>query len=373
MTFVSSVPDRAARRPQPSRLMTAAVMITAVACFVAIANRIIEVGYVRLDIAALEAGDVWRNGGWLSQLLLSSVAFIPSRPLRQVLLSLAAAAGTGVLLGILFDRLRRTGWSAVGAVFVVLALGSNLLVLRTVTGTSLALPVYLALAALIPAARQVESVGDVQASISLGMMMPLLLLAGPATTPLILPIAVIAALADPDGRRDPRAFFAMVLVAVLPSLIVALGVVGFAMQANVDPQELLLPYVAAYQPGAALGVRELLFLAAYVPVFVVPLGWCCFNRHAGARGSAIAVVVLPLYLVVGGLLFDWHVPSWAPALALLATFASWLTVTNLGPRMRGLATIVLLITSALSWVLPPLWHDEAWRSVLAGLLPRLSG
>ena len=36
-----------------------------------------------------------------------------------------------------------------------------------------------------------EDVGDVQATIGLGLLMPLLLLAGPLTTPLILPLGVL--------------------------------------------------------------------------------------------------------------------------------------------------------------------------------------
>src|SRR5262249_29964714 len=141
--------------------------------------------------------------------------------------------------------------------------------LYALTASSRAIPIYVAIAALIPAIRSLEDVGDVQAAIGLGMILPLLLLASPITTLLIIPFVIAAALADPDGRRDPRAFTAMALVAILPTIIVVLGIVGFIVQAHLDLADALLPYVRAYSD---LGLRDtlgsVLALGTYAPVLI---------------------------------------------------------------------------------------------------------
>jgi len=203
-------------------------------------------------------------------------------------------------------------------------------------------------------------------------MLPLLLLASPTTTPLILPLAVASALADRDGRRDIRAFVAMVLVAVLPSIIVAVGVIGFTAQAGFDVTNLVLPYVADFRT-IGLGNWQGMFAALgyFAPVLIVPLLYC-FVPNVGEtprRWSAVAVVALPLYLAIGGIIFPWNMPVWGPPIALLATFGSWLAIAHLKLWMRVLALATLVVAVGLSWMANPFWQDAEWLKAIHGVLP----
>src|SRR3569623_2246151 len=229
---------------RPATVLTALVSVT---LMLLAARYVIEMGYLRKDIIALEAGDAWKSGGWLSQGVLRVVSLVPDRLLRLTTLALISAVAAGLTFGLLYERMRAHGWQSIGAVLVLLALGLHAATLYTITAQSRATPLYIAIAALIPAIRSMEEVGDVQAAIGIGLILPLLLLASPTTTPLLLPLAVGIALANPDARRDPRAFAAMLLVALLPTLIVAIGILGFLAQAGFDLADALMTYVNTYR------------------------------------------------------------------------------------------------------------------------------
>ena len=369
-------PDMALAVPAPSsvgrRIVTFAVILAALLAFLWIAEKVMEAGYVRRDIVALQSGDAWRHGGWLSQIVLTLVGLLPGEKLQDLVLSLTSAAAAGVAIGLLYHRLRATGWIAIGALLLVVALGSNALVLYSVTAASRSIPIFVALAALIPAIRALESVGDVQSAISLGLTMPLLLLAGPATAPLIVPLAIASALADPDGRHDPRAFVAMILVAVLPSVIVGIGIVGFAAQAGLNVPAVLRSYVTGYAAdGVGDWLRALVQLVNFAPVMLVPLAYCVLpsRREPKQIWSALAVVGLPLYLALASVAFPWGLPIWAPVVALLATFSIWLAVTRLSLGLRIAALVLLLASLAISWTNGVFWSDPDWRAGLIYAMP----
>ena len=223
------------------RPSTAIVALAAMALLLFLAQHVIDAGYLRWDVEALQNGAAWRTGDWLTQVVLRVVGFLPLTAWRQVALSFLAAIVAGLVYGVLYDRLRANGWFVWGALCLVGAVLFHAGALYTVTASSLAIPLLIAVGAIIPAIRSLEEVGDVQSAIGLSLLLPLLLLASPVATLLILPISLGAALADPDGRSDPRAFVAMLLVAILPTIIVAIGIVGFLAQAKLEVADALLP------------------------------------------------------------------------------------------------------------------------------------
>ena len=343
------------------------------AAFLLLAARyVVDAGYVRKDVLTLEAGDAWRTGGWLSQVVLRAVSLIPDRLLRQTTLSLIAAVAAGMIFGALYGRLRANGWLAVGALFVLVAVGLHAGTLYAITAQSRAIPLYIAIAALIPSIRSMEEVGDVQSAIGLGLVLPLLLLASPITTPLIVPVAVGIALANPDARRDFRAFAAMLLVALLPTIIVAIGILGFLAQAGFDLADALLPYATAYH---AIQLSDptptLLTLGAFAPVGLVPLIYCFYPGLPERRHvlSALAIVGFPLYLVLVRSTIAPAMTPIVPPLALIAGFVSWLAVVRLPLALRVFALAMLAISAIASWLLPTLWSDPDWLATWTQLLP----
>ena len=342
----------------------------------ALALYLLQGGYVRKDIVALQAGDAWRTGGWLSQLVLRVVSLIPARDGMQLVLSLIAAGAAGLSFGALYERLRANSWLPVGAVLVLLGLALNAGELYTLTASSRAIPLYIAFAALIPAIAAMEEVGDVQSAIGLGLLLPLLLLASPITTPLILPLAIGAALANPDGRRDPRAFVAMLLVALLPTLIVGVSILGFLAQSGHDLADALLPYVAAYS-GLGWGDLggNLIALAVLAPILAVPLLYCVWPGTAGRRHviSALAVVLLALYLVLCRTMLNTTMTAIIPALGALAAFVSWLAVVRLPLSLRIFGLVMLAATALMSWTQTGLWDDPQWKAALFHALSTMPG
>ena len=362
-----------AKRPflRPATILWSSV---AMVVLLLVALSVIDGGYIRRDIAQLQGGEAWRTGGWLSQVVLRVVGLLPGTQLQQWALSLTAAVVTGLAFGALYDRLRANGWFRIGAFIALVALLLHAGGLYTITASSRAIPLYIAFAALIPAIRSLEDVGDVQSAIGLGLLLPLLLLASPAAALLIVPLALAAALADPDARRDPRAFVAMLLVALLPSVIVAIGIVGFIMQARMDIASALLPYIGAYSSihfDLHTLVTGLEGLAVFAPVLLIPLLYCVWPNLPERRHvfSALAVIVLPLYLVFARATLTTTMTPIVPPLALIVAFISWLSVVRLPFQLRVLSLALLALAAAASWTYVGLWDDPVWKAALFNPVP----
>lgn len=362
-----------ARRARPLlRPATIAVTLGALAILLFLVQHVLDSGYLRKDIEALQHGSALRTGGWLAQVILRIVDLLPEITWQQLVLSCIAAVVAGVAYGLLYDRLRANGWFALGALALIVAVALHLGALYTVTASSSALPLLIAVGALIPSIRTFEDVGDVQAAIGLSLLLPLLLLASPLTTLLILPIALGAALADPDGRRDPRAFVAMLLVAILPTIIVAIGIVGFLAHAKLDVANALVPYIDAYtnlQFGDLIG--SLAALGTYAPAIIVPIAYCVWPNLPERRRvvSALAVVALPVYLSAGRVIVDTTMIPLTPATAFLAAFVSWLAVARLPLTLRLLALVLLVLGTTLSWLPHAFWDDPEWKAALLHVVP----
>lgn len=342
--------------------------VAATVWLVYLVYRLLVGGYGNGEIFSLRPSSAaWRDGDWLSQLLLFFVRFLPGEVTQQLVLSFLAATLTGGLLGLQYHAMRTNRWTIAGAAIVVLILAVHPLVLYTVTAATLPIPIYVAFALLIPAIRRVAAVGDVQSEVTLGLTLPLLLLAGPETAPLILPLTVLCAASNRDARHDVRAFLAMFIVAVVPSLVIVVGIVGFSLRAGHDLGTVLAPYASVYTSmHPERWASGLLPLALASPMALVPLLYCLIPDRRREAWSAVAVVGFPVYLAIGQAVFAWQLPYWTPATALLFCFAAWLTVTRLHWIMR-LAGVLLMIPSVwLGFRYGGIIDDPAWLDGVLG-------
>jgi hypothetical protein len=177
---------------------------------------------------------------------------------------------------------------------------------------------------------------------------------------------VACALADPDARRDIRAFFAMLLVALIPTVIVAAGVIGFGVQAGLEVGHIVAPYVTAYlpEPTESLGdsLKTFVLLA---PAALVPIAYCLTPGPDKKIWSALAVVALPLYMAIGKAFFAFTFPVWLPAEVLLAALASWLAVVRLSFPMRLTALALLFVSAITSWTIDPHFGEAEWLAALS--------
>ena len=323
--------------------------------------------YVSRDLVTLwNSHGATGDGIWLSSFVVQIVERLPST-WAQTALSLVSAIAAGLLFAVLYINLKTNDWKSWQIWVLVASLGGNALILYAVTAANAAIPLIFACALLAPNFRRLESVGDVQAEMGLGLILPLFILAGPHTVPLVLVLAAISALSDPDGRRDWRSFAAMFLVAIMPSLIVMVGLLTMHLQYGGSLSDFLAPYVAAYtRDGASVSWDAFIYLCMFAPVVLSPIIYCMMPDRRMKPISALSVIGLPLYLVAGRALFGWSIDVWAPAAVLLAGFGSWLSVVRLRPFMRVLAVSLSVLSAMLSWTFADVWTDAAWKQALLG-------
>ena len=294
------------------------------------------------------------SGAWLTELAVWALQLLTAFAPMETLLSVFSAAVLGVLSAYLLRRLLYNGWPLTEAAVFLGALAANALVLRGVASDQAAIPIMVALAAVVPGLRRLEAVGDAQAEMSFGLVLPLLFLAGPATAILALPLALLGALLDPLARRDHRAFIAMFLVALMPTLLVVVGIAAFA-----GWQEILAVgrvYASFLTPEPSSWDVAARFLRAFavaagplVPVFVI---YCVSGDDRRRQPLSAAMVwALPACLVLGAILFSWPIAPAVPAFAFLGAFAAWLAVARLHPALRQTAIAITVVATIASWAL----------------------
>jgi hypothetical protein len=339
------------RRHPPRWLLPAAILVVLVPMW--------------LGLSATSGGDrpfdlapSGGEGAWLTRLLVWTLGTALALPFpMQAMLTALSAAVVGVVLFWLHRRLLYNDWPAGEAVVVVGGLALNAIVVAAVIGDHNAIPATIACAALIPAIRRLESVGDVQAEMSFGLVLPLLFLARPTTSLLIPVLAAFGAFSDPTARSDRRAFVAMFLVAVMPALLIATGLIGI-MGGTESARIFRDVYLDALRPRL-LGIAEArAFLVpagiAILPFATVTIGYWLNRDRRRQPWSAVAVLVLPLGFLVGAVLFAWPTTPATPILVFLAGFASWLAVARLSSVFRRVSAALVVLSAAMSWTVLPL-------------------
>lgn len=306
------------------------------------------------------------DGAWLSQMVAWLVASLPLPLPVDTRLALFSALALGALLAWLYQRLVFNDWPVIEALVFVIALGTNAIIVGTVTSDHRAIPIMLACAAVVPGIRRLESVGDVQAEMSFGLVLAFLLLAGPATAMLIPMLAIFGALSDRLSRNDGRAFVAMFLVAIMPTLLILTGMLGMLgidraiplfRAIYIDPFRADVLYVeglrALFRVFAITVLPSALLIAAY---------WLQPDRRR-QPWSALAVLLLPTYLVVGAALFSWPVAETLPTAVFLGAFASWLSVARLKPVFRLASLALMILGTVVSWAASGLAPAIPWDTL----------
>jgi hypothetical protein len=295
------------------------------------------------------------DGAWLSNIVVWAVDWLPG-PL-PVQLTAFSACVIGGLLAWLYRRLLFNGWPVAEALLLVLALAAHAVIVGAVIANHRAIPVILACAAVVPAIRRLESVGDVQAEMSFGLVLPLLFLAGPTMTLLVPVLALFGAASDPNVRTDPRALAAMFIVSIMPTVLIMVGL--FGMLGGTEASRLFTDVYAArfhlyrLDPEA---VRPLLAMTAtaVLPFALVIAAYLLHRDRRRQPWSALAVLGLPAYLVAGTLIFHWPILASTPTAVFLGAVASWLSVARLTPTVRRVAIALMVLGAAISWTAPML-------------------
>lgn len=281
-----------------------------------------------------------------------------------LLLVYVLVAGLAALLTYRF--LLVSGWSSVqGALALALIASHGMLIFATST-TSAEFLVLLSAGALIPAQRRLEAVGDVRSVINYSLTLTLLLLAGPPLAALI-PLLVLAVpFHEAEARQKPQVFAAMLLVAIIPTLIIITGVWAMAGRAGIGTDVLVRPFVEQFSLARRPATLMLVLAIVTAPVALALVIHGVVPDRRRKPVTTLAALALPLYLAIGNSTLDWQLAHWLPAAAMMVTAVAWLCTTRVRPWMRWLVLALLLVSSAASWMLSPVWADPLW---LDGLLP----
>ena len=297
------------------------------------------------------------NGAWLTDLVIRPLAALPWPWPAETVYAVVAACVLGGLIAWLFERLIYNDWSPLEAFLFVGFLAASSIIVDSAAIDHRSIATMAACIVIVPGIRRIESVGDVQANMSFGLILPILFLAGPPLAPLILPLALFGALADPTARHDLRAFIAMFLVAIMPTLLVFAGLFGI-FGGHESLRLITDVYIPAFtpQPLDTEASQALLTVGAYtvLPFAIVTVFYLLVRDRRWQPVSALAVLVLPLYLIVGTIVFSWSVPPSLPTAAFLGAYASWLSVARLRPVFRWVSIALMLLTSLVSWSAPVL-------------------
>lgn len=276
----------------------------------------------------------------------------------------ALMACVGALLTYRF--LLVSGWPAIQAALALGLVACHGVLIYATTSASSEFPVLLSAAALIPAQRRLEAVGDVRSVINYSLTLTLLLLAGPPLAALI-PLLVLAVpFHEAEARRKPQVFAAMLLVAVIPTLIIITGVWAMAARAGVGMDVLAQPFMEQFSFARRPGALMMVLLMATAPLGLALVIHGAVPDRRRKPITTLVALALPLYLAIGNSTFDWQLAPWTPAATMMATALGWLCATRIRPWLRWVTLALLLAGSVASWLLSGLWADPTW---LDGLMP----
>ena len=297
------------------------------------------------------------NGAWLTDLVVRPVSALPWPWPPETVFTVVAACVLGGLIAWLFERLIYNDWTPLEAFLFVCFLAASSVIVDSAAIDQGSIATMAACIVIIPGIRRIESVGDVQANMSFGLVLPILFLAGPHLAPLILPLALFGALADPTARHDLRAFIAMFLVAIMPTLLVFAGLFGI-LGGHESLRLITDVYIPAFTPQHldVEASQALLTVGAYtiLPFAIVTVFYVFVRDRRWQPVSALAVLALPLYLIAGTIGFSWSIPPSLPTAAFLGAYASWLAVARLRSVFRWVSIALMLLTSLISWSAPVL-------------------
>lgn len=308
----------------------------------------------------------WQKGSLLQVFAGWAASWFGFAVDQQTALALGYVAIAAVGAAVVYRQLRASDWPMAQAGLAIVLVSSQAMLLQMVTGVGPEFLIVITVFTLIPGWRGLAAVGDTQSVVNYGLILPLLLLSGPALAALV-PLLVLAVpFSEPEARRKPRVFMAMLLVGIVPALIIVLGVTVLAVRAGIGLVEFITPLVRAFQPGRWPFLAPIILMALTAPVGLAALLHALIPDRRRQVLTSGLVLFVPLYLALGNSFLSFNLAPWTPAVALLATTLGWLGATRVRPWMRWLVLGLLLAGSVASWWLAPRWAEPAW---LEGLLP----
>ncbi|PKU24419.1 hypothetical protein [Telmatospirillum siberiense] len=318
-------------------------------------------------------------GEWGPAVVVAAIKLIPGS--QSVWMGLLSSSLTMALIVIFLRYLLAFGWTYWESCLFTLVLACHpLVVAASVSGSASILSAFTFMA-LILSVDRLESVGDVQSQMQVGLLLALLILVDADA----IHYAMALFLLVPICYRDIdhwRSYVSAVMVVIFPPLI-GLATVAYIYTVFTDQSwEMLLRRWASPMHGATemLPLADWLHLTggSFIKSFILITGltavmmpaWAAILwRLARSRferqvpGTALAALLVP---TIGGAsaTFFWHASGCAPALIkAIAGMAVWVGTSRFPTRVRRSLLVLCAIGTLVSWLLFPLIGDRemvAW-------------
>jgi hypothetical protein len=318
------------------------------------------------DVVSGMALPGWEGGSMLRVLTVWMGSWFTPVTDLQTGIALVYVGLATVLAFSAFRLLLESDWPAPMAVLALAMVAGHGVLLYAVTQTAPEFLLVLVAALLIPSTRRLESVGDVQSIINLGLTLPLLLLAGPPLAALVPYLVFAVPLSQSEARGDLGVFGSLLLVAVVPVLIIIAGIWAMSARAGIGLDFLAQPFIDGFTPQGGSAAGAMVLLAMQAPAGLVVLVHCVIPDRRRKIFTSMLAVLLPIYVAWGNAFFGWGLAAWTPAALMIGTTLGWLCATRVRAWMRWLVLGLLAVGLAASWLLASRWADPVW---LDGLLP----
>ncbi len=355
--------------------------------FTTVAYAAVREGYISTLIERLwnlHSEEVQESGGqWLVVLFVLVLKSIPGTgPSLLVAMTVTTAA---YMLSVMAGILTRRGWSSVQIILFITALALHPLTLYAATTGQPFLLVAFTFACVILAADRLESIGDVQAQMAIGLALALLIITNPNGIYFIIPFLILLPIfyRQMNSVQSVVAGYIMVVLPCMIALVISFYVqIVFSRASLWNIVQLWLaplhrPTVdlAQYQwlvkyrgdLGGSLGaLLSSLFL--FLPIYVAPaLRLITSVRERKRPGTALAALIVPLLGGVVATYFGHAASAWTFLAAALAGSAIWIATSKITSRSSSILVAGLILGAIISWTSPEIWLDQekiAWRNMV---------
>jgi len=361
--------------------------ILCVIIFTTVAYAAVREGYISTLVErlwSLHSEEVQESGGqWLVVLFVLSLKAIPGTgPALLVAVTVVAAA---YMLSTLAGILTRRGWSHVQIIVFITALALHPLTLYAATTGQPFLLLAFTFACVILAADRLESIGDVQAQMAIGLALALLIITNANGIYFIIPFLILLPIfyRQMNSVQSVLAGYIMVGLPCMIALVISFYVqIVFSREslwnivelwqaplhrptADLNQYQWLVKYRGDMWGALGALLASLFF---FLPIYVAPaIRLMASVRERKRPGTALAALIVPLLGGSVATYFGHAASAWTFLAAALAGSAIWIATSKIKSRSRSILVAGLILGVVMSWASPEIWLDQekiAWRNMV---------
>ncbi len=355
--------------------------------FTTVAYAAVREGYISTLVErlwSLNSEEVQESGGqWLVVLFVLSLKAIPGT--GPALLVAMTVVGAAYMLSTLAGILTRRGLGQIQIIVFITALALHPLTLYAATTGQPFLLLAITFAFVILSADRLESIGDVQAQMAIGLALALLIITNANGVYFIIPFLILLPIfyRQMNSVQSVLAGYIMVGLPCMIALVISFYVqIVFSREslwniielwqaplhrptADLNQYQWLVKYRGDMWGALGALLASLFF---FLPIYAAPaIRLMASVRERKRPGKALAALTVPLLGGAVATYFGHAASAWTFLAAALAGSAIWIATSKIKSRSRSIIVAGLILGVVLSWGAPEIWLDQekiAWRNMV---------